>query len=88
MSYSSRIKQVEKKAEQGDGTVDITVEHCFDPDRDIEQEYAAFRARRVLGIRPAAGEVEHIIVVGPKLKEKYRNMTPEQAKEVLRGMSK
>jgi len=87
MNYSSRIKQVEKQADKDmeDGTVVINVKHCFDTNRDIEPEYAVFRARRVLGIRPKAGEVEHIIVPGAKIRDKYRDMTPDQAKEILKG---
>ena len=38
MNHTSRIRQIEKKAEQVDGTVHIEVERCFD--RDIEPEYA------------------------------------------------
>jgi hypothetical protein len=81
MNYTSRIKQVEKQAGKGDGTVDITVERCFD--RDIEPEYAEYRARQVLGIRLAGEQVQQIYVVGPELEEKHQDMTPEQAKKIL-----
>ena len=83
MSFKNRIRQVEKHAGKGDGTVDITVEHCFD--RDIEPEYAAYRARQVLGIRSSDVQVQQIYVVGTEMKEKYRDMTPEQAQEILKG---
>jgi hypothetical protein len=83
MNYTTRIKQIEKKAEQGDGTVHIEVEHCFD--RDIEPEYAEHRARQVLGIRPADEQVEQIYVVGPEIEAKFQDMTPEQAKKNTGG---
>jgi hypothetical protein len=81
MNYNSRIKQVEKQASKDDGTVDITVERCFD--RDVEPEYAEHRARQVLRIRPADEQVQHIFVVGPELEAKFQDMTPEQAQEIL-----
>jgi hypothetical protein len=83
MNYTGRIKQVEKQAGKGDGTVDITVERCFD--RDIDQEYAEHKARQVLGIRLAGEQVQQIYVVGPELEEKHQDMTPEQAKKILAG---
>jgi hypothetical protein len=81
MNYTRRIKQVEKQAGKDDGTVDITVEICFD--RQIDQEYADHRSRQVLGIRPADEQVQQIYIVGPELEEKYQGMTPEQAQEIL-----
>jgi hypothetical protein len=81
MNYTSRIKQVEKQAGKGDGTVDITVECCFE--RDIEPEYAEYRARQVLGIRPEDEHIQHIYVVGPEIEAKFQDMTPEQAKKIL-----
>jgi hypothetical protein len=81
MNYNSRIRQVEKQAGKGDGTVDITVNHWFD--RDIEPEYAKHRARQILRIRPPDENEQQIFVVGTEMEEKYRNMTPEQAQEIL-----
>jgi len=85
MNYTSRIKQVEKQAGKGNGTVDITVETCFDR---IDQEYAEHRARQALGLRPADEQVQHIYVVGPETEAKFQDMTAEQAKEILRRAEK
>jgi hypothetical protein len=84
VNYTSRIKQVEKHAGKDDGTVDITVERCFD--RDVDQGYAEHKARQVLGIRLAGEQVQQIYVVGPELEEKHQDMTPEQAKKILAGL--
>ena len=82
MSFKNRIRQVEKQAGKDDGTVNITIERWFD--RDIEPEYAEHRARQVLGIRPADENVQKIYVVGTEMEEKYQDMIPEQAQEILR----
>ena len=83
MNYNSRIKQVEKQAGKDDGTVEITINRWFD--RDIEPAYAEHRAREVLGIRPADKNVQRIFVVRTKMKEKYQDTTPEQARKILKG---
>jgi hypothetical protein len=81
MNYNSRIKRVEEQAGRDDGTIDITIDRCFD--RDIEPEYAEHRAREVLGIRPEDEQVQQTYVVVTEMEEKYQDMTPEQAKEIL-----
>lgn len=83
MSYTSRIKQAEKHAGKGDGTVHIEIERCFD--RDIEDEYAVHRARQILGIRSTDGRTETIYVIGPEIDAKYQDMTSEQAKAIMNG---
>lgn len=86
MSFKNRLRQAEKHAGKGDGTVDITIERCFD--RDIEPEYAEHRARQLLGIRPPDEGVQRIFVVGTEMEEKYQGMTPEQARKILKGNMK
>lgn len=81
MNYNSRIKQVEKKAGKDDDVFDVTINRWFDG--DIEPEYAKHRARQILRIRPPDENVQQIFVVGTEMEEKYQNMTPEQAKEIL-----
>lgn len=87
MRYASRIKQVEKKAGKGDGTVHIEVSRYGDND-NFDEQYAAHRARQVLGIRPADGWAQTIFVVGPETEAKYQDMTVKQAKAILRRAEK
>lgn len=82
MEYASRIKQIEKKAGKGDGTVHIEVSICEDNDK-FDEEYATHRARQVLGL--VSFDERTIYVCGPETEARYEDMTPEQAKRILSG---
>lgn len=86
MSYTSRIKQIEKHAGKNNRTVHIEVEDYGS--NKVEQKYAKHRARQVLGIRPAFGEQRTRFIVCPETEAKYEDMTVKQAKKMLEGAGK
>jgi len=84
MRYNTRIKKLSKKINEtteADSEVVIDVQICNS--QKFIKDYSTYMAKRKLGMIKLGGAT-HIFACHPETKEKYENLSIEQAKSILK----
>jgi rRNA maturation protein Nop10 len=85
-NFLYRLDKIEKtvqKTTDGARTVVIKINR-YSPDDNFEKNYALFQARLTLGSVSFDEKKRRIMVPGPKLRERYADLTIDQANKIFK----